>query len=108
MSFKITFFQGKRSVNVSGGSYDYVYNRINDAAYCAKDKEIKELLFDLANLLHDEEWYESGDYGKDSYEETLKAFKKKWFKSDRSHRLKGYVDESLEKTREELYALIGV
>ena len=94
---------------MSGGSYDYVFCRLDDAAGYTEDKEIKELLRDLAKLLHDEEWYESGDYGRDSYLKSLKAFKKKWFcdSNDRSKRLKGYIDDALEKTKEELYALIG-
>lgn len=93
---------------MSGGSYDYVFRRLDDAAGYAKDKEIQELLRDLAKLLHDEEWYESGDYGRDSYVKSLQAFKKKWFGADRSERLKGYIDESLNDIKTELYALIGV
>lgn len=92
---------------MSGGSMDYIYGRVSDAAYYVHDKEIKELLMDLSNLLHDLEWYESGDYGKDTYLRTLAEFKKKWFKDDRSKRLKSYIDESLKDVKEELYALIA-
>jgi hypothetical protein len=92
---------------MSGGSMDYVYARISEAAYYVHDKEIKELLKDLSELLHDLEWYESGDYGKDTYLKSLAEFKKKWFKDDRTERLKSYIDESLKVVKEELYALVG-
>lgn len=92
---------------MSGGSMNYVYARICEAAYYVHDKEIKELLKDLSELMHDLEWYESGDYGKDTYLKSLAEFKKKWFKDDRTERLKSYIDESLKDVKEELYALVG-
>lgn len=92
---------------MSGGSMDYVYIRISEAAHYVHDKEIKELLNDLSELMHDLEWYESGDYGKDTYLMSLAEFKKKWFKADRSERLKSYIDEFLKDVKEELYALIA-
>ena len=92
---------------MSGGSMNYVYARISEAAYYVNDKEIKELLKDLSELMHDLEWFESGDYGKDTYLRSLAEFKKKWFKDDRTERLKSYIDESLKDVKEELYALIA-
>lgn len=93
---------------MSGGSFEYIYNRLNDAAEYTSDKEIKDLLRDLAELLHDEEWYESGDYSKDNYVKTLISFKEKWFNSSREERLKTYIDSEIEKTRENLYQLVGI
>lgn len=49
----------------------------------------------------------SCDSSKETYLETLAAFKAKWFSGDRSERLKGYIDEDIERLRGELYALIG-
>lgn len=92
---------------MSGGSMNYIYARISEAAYYVHDKEIKELLKDLSELMHDLEWYESGDYGKATYLKSLAEFKKKWFKDDRTERLKSYIDESLKDVKEELYALVG-
>lgn len=91
---------------MSGGSFNYVYSHLREAAECTNDKEISNLLKDLAELLHDEEWYQSGDYGKGSYEKTLANFKKKWFGTNREDRLKKYIDDSIEVLRLELYSLI--
>lgn len=93
---------------MSGGSFDYVYYRIREAGDMTKDKEIRDLLYDLADLLHDEEWYESGDYRKNQYLESLARFKKKWFKEDRKERMKKYIDEEFKTLKESLYSMIGL
>ena len=92
---------------MSGGSMDYAFRYIDDAADHVKDKEVRDLMKDLAKLMHDLEWWYSGDYGKADYEETLAEFKKKWFKGSRKDRLKAYIDESLAEVKKELYTLIG-
>lgn len=95
---------------MSGGSMNYIFLRLEEAADMTKDKEIKNLLLDLSKVLHDEEWYKSADYGEESYLKTLKEFKDKWFGfgTSRNERLKKYVDEEVEKVKKELYVLIGV
>lgn len=91
---------------MSGGSFDYICFDLANVANRIEDKEIKELTRDLANLLHDLEWYESRDYGRDTYDETLKAFKEKWFKGDRNARLKGYINTILNTARDDIDKLI--
>lgn len=93
---------------MSGGSHNYVCFKIEEEL-CGRmwDPELDDLMQDIANLAHDLEWYESGDYGRDDYFKSVKAFKEKWFEGDRKTRLKGYIDEKLEQTREELYSMIG-
>lgn len=93
---------------MSGGSFNYVYDHIREAGDMTSDKEIQDLLYDLSDLLHDEEWYESGDYGKNQYLESLARFKKKWFEKDRNERMKKYIDENMKTMRENLYSLIGL
>lgn len=94
---------------MSGGSYDYIYHKLRvECAQRMYDDEMNELIIDLADVLHDLEWWESGDYCEESYRNTLRAFKAKWFQGDREQRLKYYVDANLEKCRKELYDLIGV
>ena len=92
---------------MSGGSMNYVCYQVEDAASMTPDQEFAELLRDAAKVLHDEEWWLSCDTSKETYLETLAAFKAKWFCGDRTERLKGYIDKDIEKLREELYALIG-
>ncbi len=92
---------------MSGGSMNYVYQKVADAANLTDDKEIEELLRDVSDLLHAEERWSSGDTGKEPYEKALSQFKEKWFKGNREERLKGYIDEELERVKRTLYAMIG-
>ena len=93
---------------MSGGSYDYVSYKIEEASEYARDLEIKELLKDLAEVLHADEWAYDGDISEESYKETLAKFKKKWFKDDRADRLKVIIDNKINGLKNELYDTIGV
>lgn len=93
---------------MSGGSYSYIYSRLEEE--CGRrmyDAEMNDLIKDLCDVLHDLEWWQSGDYSEDQYRETLEKFKAKWFKGNRKNRLKGYIDEQIGIVRSQLYALIG-
>lgn len=92
---------------MSGGSMDYICYRVGEAAGMCEDVELAELLRDTAQVLHDEEWWESGDYNEDRYRESLAEFKAKWFKGGRVDRLKGYVDKEIELCRKRCYSIIG-
>ena len=93
---------------MSGGYMDYAYNRIYDMAEdYVDDKEIKELMKDLSELMHDLEWWKSGDYSKGQYEESLADFKKKWFGESRDERLLKYIEESFDEMKVDLRLLIG-
>lgn len=93
---------------MSGGSYNYIYIKLWDECGGAMyDAEMNDLISDLCELLHDLEWWQSGDVGEDRYRATLSNFKKKWFKGDRERRLKGYIDEQIGIVRSQLYSLIG-
>ena len=93
---------------MSGGSMNYIYDQVYEASNLASDPEVRELLKDVSKVLHDEEWWKSADYGKDTYLKSLAEFKQKWFKTSREERLKDYIDRELEKQRTSLYELIGV
>lgn len=62
----------------SGGSYDYLYQKIDIYAY---DDELTEMLEDLAKVLHDLEWWQSCDIDEEDYRKTLNEFKNKWLKN---------------------------
>ena len=81
---------------MSGGAWNYVSFRVEETADLVEDAEIKALIKDLSKLLHDEEWYESGDYSRSDYLKTLKEFKKKWFKASREERLVGIINDELD------------
>ncbi|MBO7473125.1 MAG: hypothetical protein J6U00_03850 [Ruminococcus sp.] len=93
---------------MSGGSHNYIYSRIEEElADQMEDAELNELISDIIVLAHALEWYHSSDTSRADYLETVIAFKKKWFKSNREERLKKYIEESIQKTKEELLNMIG-
>ena len=83
------------------GEYDLIPNVM-------EDREISELTYDLLNLIHEYDWYASGDTGKEDYLKAKNAFKKKWFGTNRGLRIKRIVDETIEHTRKELYETFGI
>ena len=92
---------------MSGGSMNYVYVHVDEAASMTSDRELSELLHDAAKVLHAEEWWYSADSSEAEYRAELAAFKSKWFAGDRCERLKSYVDDQLNRARRECYSLIG-
>ena len=93
---------------MSGGSHNYICYRIEeDLVGQMEDRELNDLMKDIATLAHDLEWYHSDDTSHDDYRESVRKFKDKWFKQSREERLKKYIEESLQKTREELLNMIG-
>lgn len=87
---------------MSGGFYNYVCYKVREAADYTQDKEIRALINDLADLLHDEEWYMSGDTGREDYRKSLKEFKKKWLHQTDNKKLKKYIMEALDQAKEEI------
>ena len=93
---------------MSGGSYDYIYRRLEEECDGRMyDAEMDDMIRDLAEVLHELEWWQSADSSEDEYRATLTKFKAKWFKSNREERLKGYIDNQIGIVRNQLYALIG-
>lgn len=93
---------------MSGGSYSYEYYRVEEEYVGAMhDAELDEMMKDLVKVLHDVEWWQSCDIGEDDYRKTVKAFKAKWFDSDRGERLKPIIERKINKVRKELMDMIG-
>ncbi len=72
-----------------------------------EDREISELIFDVFDLIHDYDWYASGDTSEDTYLKAKAEFKKKWLKHD-GERVKRVIDTAIDEVREELYKTYGV
>ena len=68
---------------MSGGSLDYICFSLLEVSGKTGDKQVDELIKDMANLLHDLEWCLSDDIGKEDYLETLKKFKNKWLNKEK-------------------------
>lgn len=93
---------------MSGGSYNFIYSTLSEECEGRMyDPEMDEMIRDLCEVLHDLEWWQSGDSGEERYRNTLKKFKDKWFKGERTERLKGYIDQKMGVVRKELYSMLG-
>ena len=93
---------------MSGGSHEYGYLKMDDLYVGGMyDAELDEMMCDLCNLLHDLEWWRSGDLGEEDYRESAREFKDKWFNSDRTERLKPIINYKMNKLRRELFEMIG-
>ena len=79
---------------MSGGSLNYFYSELESHVGDFGDKELDELVKDLAKLFHDREWYLSSDTGEGTWREARDEFKTKWFTPfAREERVKKYLEE---------------
>lgn len=87
--------------NVFGYALDVHYSNINNPEQChlarnlnpMGDREVSELLYDIACLLHSAEWYKSCDICEETYNEHLKQFKQKWFKRSCTDMIDAYKND---------------
>lgn len=92
---------------MSGGRFNYLDRNasIEIFGYCDddpnnipnvfEDREISELVWDVFNLIHDYDWYASGDTGEGSWNKSVKDFKEKWFtEAGRLERVERYIDDN--------------
>ena len=81
---------------MSGGSHNYVYSTIKEELVGPMhDRELDDLMQDIADLAHDLEWADSGDYSPERYKKAVEQFKSKWFSMPRAERLRNYIDNRL-------------
>jgi hypothetical protein len=87
---------------MSGGSYNYMYCRINDE-YVDRmfDSQLNSMMKDLVDVLHDLEWWQSCDCSEETYRESVNKFKKKWFKQTKID-VQKQIESKLEQTKDEL------
>lgn len=90
---------------MSGGRLNYFYGQLEDHVGDFGDKELDELVKDLAELFHDREWFLSGDTGDGDWVEARDNFKQKWFtEHGRQDRIEKYLTE----IADEVYAMFGM
>lgn len=86
---------------MSGGSLNYFYGQLEDHVGDFGDKELDELVKDMAKLFHDREWYLSSDTGVGDWNEARDKFKNKWFtQHGRQQRIERYLAEIEDEVRE--------
>lgn len=100
---------------MSGGNFNYVDATLRDEIYgwsdawhnVFEDREISELVWDILDLIHDYDWYVSGDTSKETYLKAKADFKNKWF-DNRDVAVKKVVDTAIEEVKAELYETYGI
>ena len=85
---------------MSGGSLNYFYSYLEEHEKDFGDKELNELVHDLAKLFHDREWYLSLDTCEGAWNEERDKFKEKWFtEHGRQERIEKYLTEIADEVR---------
>lgn len=90
---------------MSGGSLNYFYSELESHIGDFGDKELDNLVADLADLFHAREWYLSSDTCEGNWVEKRDAFKEKWF-SPNSRRER--IDKILDDIRTEVLKSFGI
>ena len=86
---------------MSGGSLNYFYTYLEGHVGDLGDKELDDLVGDLAELFRQREWYLSADTGIGDWKEARDAFKEKWFtKHGREERIEHYLKEITDEIRD--------
>lgn len=102
---------------MSGGHFDYTDSRLKEEIFgwtdkpknVLEDRELSELVWDVLDLLHEFDWYYSGDTSKETYLKAKAEFKKKWlWASKRGVRIKRTIDTAIDEVRAELYETYGI
>lgn len=100
---------------MSGGRFNYIDSQLKSEIFgwsdkprnVFSDKEISQLVWDVLDLIHEYDWYKSGDTCEEDYLDAKKKFKYKWLKND-VERCKRIVDETIAECKEELYKTYGI
>ena len=100
---------------MSGGRFNYMDYQLKCEIFGYGDKphnvfedlEISELVWDVLDLIHDFDLYESGDTCKDTYLKSKREFKRKWL-SNRGVRVHQIVDNAIRELKSELYETFNI
>lgn len=100
---------------MSGGQFSYLDSQLKHEIFgwsdkpgnVFEDKEISALAWDLLDLIHEFDWYVSGDNSEEDYLQAKREFKAKWLAHD-SARCRQIVDEAIAEVRAELYKTFDI
>ena len=93
---------------MSGGHFDYTDSQAKSEIFgwtdkptnVFEDREISELIFDVFDLIHDYDWYVSGDTDENDWLQAKRAFKAKWLHSQPEERTKAIIDAVIDDARQ--------
>ena len=101
---------------MSGGYFNYLDSQLKSEIFgwadrysnVFEDKQISALVWDILDLIHEFDWYKSGDNGRDTYLQAKNDFKKKWLSDNSTERTKMFVDEAVVDLKKELYETFDI
>ena len=93
---------------MSGGYHNYECYRVEEE-YVGKmhDPEMDQMMKQLVNVLHDLEWWASGDIVEEEYRQSVRDFKFRWFTPLREQGLCRIIEEKCDALKKELFQTIG-
>ena len=100
---------------MSSGKFNYIDSQLKNEIFdwadrpinVFEDREISEFVWDVLELIHEFDYYKSGDNCRETYLEAKAEFKKKWL-SNRGIRVKHTIDTAIDELRQELYETYGM
>jgi hypothetical protein len=106
-----------RGINMSGGYWNYMDSTLKNEIFDyfderktnpLEDVEISELVWDVFELLHEYDWYISGDTSEERYIEEKNKFKKKWLRNKNYNKevLKVLIEKEFESKKQELIKML--
>ncbi len=102
---------------MSGGYFEYIDSQLKSQIFgwrdkynnVFEDKQISELVWDILSLIHEFDWYKSGDNCRETYLKAKREFKEKWLSGDDNREnTKRIIDEALNEMRQELYETFDI
>ena len=92
---------------MSGGAFDYLCFKIEETYEGRMEDPVLDLLLmDFVKVLHDLEWYNSGDYGPETYQRTVNWFKSKWI-GQPAPILRDVVEQEIQNMRKRLLTAVA-
>lgn len=99
---------------MSGGAFEYRDSSLKEEIFHGQfsdvfeDREISEIVWDILDLIHEFDWYASGDTCENDYLAAKQAFKLKWLNTPANDRIKRVIDDVIKDAQQELYKTYGV
>lgn len=101
---------------MSGGHFNYQDDSLKSEMFGWSDKrdsnpmedvELSQMVYEILDLIHELDWYKSGDSNENDYLEAKCNFKNKWLRNENYNDvIKGLIEEEFENKKQELLKMI--